>query len=57
MLMPKKTKKGNKDLQAFNILMIGSRRAGKTSVLASMIESFEALGYGGFTAKQALGTE
>ena len=43
MLMPKKTKKGNKDLQAFNILMIGSRRAGKTSVLASMIESFEAL--------------
>lgn len=43
MFMPKKTKKGNKDLQAFNILMIGSRRAGKTSVLASMIKSFEAL--------------
>ena len=41
--MPKKTKNGNKNLRAFNILMIGSRRAGKTSVLASMIESFEAL--------------
>ena len=40
--MFKRKKAGNNSL-TFNVLMIGSRRAGKTSVLASMISSFENL--------------
>lgn len=41
--MAKKTEKKDTQPTKFNVLMFGSRRAGKSSILASMIQSFEKL--------------
>ena len=41
--MAKKTEKKDTQPTKFNVLMFGSRRAGKSSILASMIQSFETL--------------
>lgn len=41
--MAKKTEKKDTQPTKFNVLMFGSRRAGKSSILASMIQSFENL--------------